>query len=142
MALLNPYLHFDGNCEEAFQLYKSVFGGDFESLSRFKDTPQGPPFEKEEENNIMHVSLRVGPTSLLMGSDRPCTAGKGTVGDNVTVSISVDSEAEADRVFNALKEGGKVFMPMDKTFWGAYFGMLTDRVGVNWMVSYELNSQA
>ena len=144
MASINPYLTFPGNCEEAFNFYKSVFGGEFPYLGRFKDMP---PMKDENGNEcgaspeegerIMHVSLPIGNT-VLMGSDSSEARGQGTVvGNNFQISINTDSREEADRLFNGLSAGGKVTMPMDKTFWGAYFGMFTDKFGINWMVSYN-----
>ena len=140
MTTVNVYLTFNGNCEEAFHLYKSVFGGEFGYLGRFKDMPQqeGKNVESGDAERIMHVSLPISKETLLMGSD---TAGEWSSGfsqgNNFSVSISTDSRQEADRLFNGLSAGGKVTMPMDKTFWGDYFGMFTDKFGINWMVSFN-----
>ncbi|ESU27017.1 hypothetical protein FLJC2902T_23580 [Flavobacterium limnosediminis JC2902] len=137
MAAVNPYITFNGTCEEAFNFYKSVFGGDFAYIGKFKDMPSEYPMAESEKEKIMHVSLPIGNT-VLMGSD----AAEGFGGDykegnNITVSINTDSEEEATRIFNGLSTGGKVGMPLNKTFWGAYFGMFTDKFGINWMVNYD-----
>lgn len=145
MAQVNPYLIFNGTCEAAFNHYKSVFGGEFPYIGRFGEMPPGPedencpPPSEEDKNRIMHVSLMIGNT-VLMGSDttsdRPVTTG-----DNFSVSINTDSREEADKMFNGLSAGGNVIMPMENTFWGAYFGMFTDKFGVNWMVNFDEKPQ-
>jgi PhnB protein len=141
MTTVNVYLNFEGNCEEAFNFYKSIFGGEFSYLGRFKDMPpqEGvPPITAEEGEKIMHISLPISKETSLMASD---TGGewcaKITQGNNFSVSISTDSQNEADRLFNGLSAGGQVTMPMEKTFWGSYFGMFTDKFGINWMVSFD-----
>jgi PhnB protein len=139
MATVNPYLNFDGNCSEAFDFYKSVFGGDFRFISRFKDMPEGVPMhvdDKDEAELILHVSLPLGGGTVLMGSDRPPSMGAGTIGNNFNISIYTDSDDEARKIFYGLSEGGQVTMPLQKTFWAAQFGMLTDRFGIQWMVGY------
>lgn len=139
MRTVNVYLNFNGNCEEAFEFYKSVFGGEYNYLGRFKDTPPEYPVPEEHANKILHVGLPIGGDTSLMGSD--VIEGFGPevkFGNNFSLTVSVDSEQEADTLFNALAEGGAITMPMQKTFWGAYFGCLTDKFGVNWMLSYEL----
>ena len=138
MATLNPYLNFKGNTEEAFNFYKSVFGGEFIALQRFKDTPEADRVPADEKDKIMHVSLPIGKANILMGTDALESMGHMlSVGNNINLSINTESEAEADKLFNALAAGGKVTMPLGRTFWGAYFGMLTDKFGIKWMVSYE-----
>jgi len=138
MATLNPYLNFKGNTEEAFNFYKSVFGGEFTALQRFKDTPEADRVPADEKDKIMHVSLPIGKANILMGTDALESMGHMlSVGNNINLSINAESEAEADKLFNALAAGGKVNMPLGRTFWGAYFGMLTDKFGIQWMVSYE-----
>jgi len=141
MTTINTYITFDGNCEEAFTFYKSVFGGEFPYIGRFKDMPPQevmPPMTVEEGEKIMHVSLPVSKKTMLAGSD---TFGEWRAqlvkGNNFSVSIGTDSREEADRLFNGLSEDGKVTMPMNQTFWGSYFGMFTDKFGINWMVSFE-----
>ncbi len=140
MTTVNVYLTFNGNCEEAFNFYKSVFGGDFPYIGRYKDMPAdgGTKMDSKDENRIMHVSLPVSKETMLMGSD---TGGEWAAdyskGNNFSISITTDSQAEADRLFNGLSKGGKVTMPLNKTFWGDYFGMFEDKFGVNWMVSFN-----
>ena len=142
MATLNPYLNFPGNTEEAFNFYKSVFGGEFITLQRFKDTPEADRASAEDKDKIMHVSLPIGKGNILMATDAVESMGhKLTVGNNFYLSLSTESEEETKKLFDALSAGGKVTMPLDKTFWGAYFGMLTDKFGVQWMVNYDYNQQ-
>lgn len=143
MTTVNVYLTFKDNCEEAFKFYRSVFGGEFSYVGRFGDMPpqEGmPPVSEAEKNNIMHISLPISKETSLMGSDTSEGYGSGVVvGNNFSVSINTDSKSEADRLFNRLSEGGKVTMPMEDTFWGSYFGMFTDKFGINWMVSFDEN---
>ncbi len=141
MASVNVYLTFNGNCEEAFNFYKSVFGGEFPYMGRFKEMPvqEGQPaMPAEEGDKIMHVSLPVGNGTMLMGSD---TGGEWSSsykqGNNFSISVNADSKDEADRIFNGLSAGGQVTMPMNKTFWGDYFGMCADKFGINWMMSFN-----
>jgi PhnB protein len=136
MAEINPYLNFSGNCEEASQLYQSVFGGELE-LSRFSEMPPGDESLEIDGNLIMHVSLPLGDGQVLMGSDRPEAMGSTTTGDNVQVSISPDSSEDGKRIFDALAEGGTVTMPYEAQFWGAEYGSLIDRFGIHWMVNYD-----
>lgn len=142
MATLNPYLNFNGNTEEAFNFYRSVFGGEFITLQRFRDTPEAGKIPANEQDKIMHVALPIGQGNILMATDALESMGQKLVtGNNITLSISADSEAEADKLFNALAAGGQVSMPLEKAFWGAYFGMLTDRFGIQWMVNYDYKQQ-
>lgn len=137
MAALNPYLNFDGKTEEAFNFYKSVFGGEFDVLQRIKEIPGGDQYPPNEQNRVMHVSLPIGKSGTLMGSDTlPSMGHTLTQGNNVHLAISPDSEQEAKRIFDGLSAGGKVVMPLEKTFWGALFGMFSDKFGVLWMVNY------
>ncbi|GAA4324494.1 VOC family protein [Mucilaginibacter gynuensis] len=137
MATINPYLNFNGNTEEVFNFYKSVFGGEFAMLMRFKDTQDCSGMAEAEQNLIMHVALPIGPTTILMASDVPPSMPASTTGTNFSISISVDSKEEGDRIFTGLSEGGQVTLPMQTMFWGAYFGMLIDKFGINWMVNYD-----
>ena len=138
MAQINPYLTFNGNCAEAFDFYKSVFGGEFAYIGKFKDMPSEQTLPEEVGNLIMHVSLPISSETTLMGSDANEMFGQtAQFGSNVSISINTASEAEAQRLFNGLSSGGKITMPLDKTFWGAYFGMFTDQFGVHWMVNYD-----
>lgn len=145
MASINPYLTFNGTCEAAFNFYRSVFGGEFPFVGRFKDMPPmegGKQVPEEEGEKIMHMSLPIGEGTVLMGSDSSEAFGHATIqGNNFTISVNTGSEAEADRIFNGLSEGGNVVMPMGKTFWGSYFGMFTDKFGIQWMVSFEYGKQ-
>lgn len=142
MAAVNPYLIFNGNCEEAFLFYKSVFGGEFMYIGKFSDMPPSddpncPPPSEDEANRIMHVSLPIGKDTTLMGSDSTSQSGDVVIGANISISINTESRAEADKLFNGLSAGGHVIMPMDNTFWGAYFGMFVDKFGINWMVNFD-----
>ena len=141
MTTINPYLAFDGNCEEAFNFYKSVFGGDFMTVMRFKDVPAEYEMAEGEGEKVMHIALPIGQGTVLMGSDTPAQMGPLTTGNNYSISISTESEAEAAKLFKGLSTGGQVTMPLDKAFWGDYFGMLTDKFGIQWMVSYDYNQQ-
>jgi PhnB protein len=136
MSTINPYLIFNGNCEEAFNFYKSVFGGEFTYIGRFSEMPDGHKGNEGDENLIMHVSLPIGK-NVLMGSDTSESHGHVTFGSNFSISVNAESKEEADRIFNALSADGKVTMPMADAFWGSYFGMFTDKFGVNWMVDCE-----
>lgn len=142
MATFNAYLNFNGNAEEAFNFYKSVFGGEFISMMRFKDTPEGDKLPEADQNKLMHVALPIGSSNVLMATDVVESIGqKLEVGNNFHLSIDTASEQEADEIFAKLSEGATVRMPMGKMFWGSYFGMLTDKFGVQWMVSYNTAQQ-
>ena len=140
MAQVNAYLTFNGNCEEAFIFYKSVFGVEYGDINRFGDMPptDGKELSGEDKNRIMHVTLPISQETVLMGSD---TGGEWAShfnkGNNISLSVNTDSREEAERLFNGLSEGGTVTMPLADTFWGAYFGMWTDKFGINWMVNYD-----
>ncbi len=143
MTQVNPYLIFNGNCEEAFLFYKSVFGGEFPYIGKYKNMPAMEGCEsisEQDAERIMHVSLPIGNT-VLMGGDSNQQSGEVVMGTNFHVSINTESKAEADRIFNGLSAGGTVFMPMDKTFWGAYFGMFKDKFGIHWMVNFDENEK-
>lgn len=137
MITVNIYLNFDGNTEAAFNFYKSVFGGEFLVIQRFKDVPGDMPIPEADRNKIMHVSLPLTKDIVLMGTDTLESMGqKLNVGNNFSISIEAESKEEADRVFAKLSENGKIEMPMGDTFWGAYFGMATDKFGIQWMVNF------
>ncbi len=144
MTTVNVYLTFQGNCREAFEFYQSVFGGEFRDLSPFGDMPpmEGmPPVPEEMKDQLMHVSLPISQETVLMGSDAGGEWAPGiTPGNNFSISVNTDGKAEVERIFGALSAGGQVTMPLENTFWGSYFGMLTDAFGINWMVSCELGS--
>ena len=138
MPTINPYLNFPGNTEEAFNFYKSVFGGEFLTVQRFKDTPETSNVPDHEKNKIMHIALPIGKGNVLMATDTLESLGqKLTAGNNFYIMIQPESEAEADRLFNKLSAGGKVEMPLQDMFWGAYFGAFKDRFGIQWMVNYD-----
>lgn len=140
MARVNPYLAFNGNCEEAFNFYKSVFGGEFlGGISKFSDMP-AEHYTPGQENQVMHVMLPIGDGTSLMGSDTPGQY-PSTPGDNVSIAVAPDSEESARNIFNGLSAGGTVTMPMDQAPWGALFGMLTDKYGFKWMVNYDKNNK-
>lgn len=140
MASLNPHLTFPGNCEEAFTFYKSVFGQEFLHLGKFSQIPsdEGSVIPEERMNKILHVALPVGQGTILMGSDsgdewNPTV----TSGNNVSVSVTADSKEDADKIFEALASDGKIIMQIGDVFWGSYYGICTDRYGINWMVSFS-----
>ncbi len=142
MTTINPYLTFNGNCEEAFEFYKSIFGGEFAFLGRFKDMPAEYPVPDSEKEKIMHVSLPISKETSLMGSDSSDAFGKvSTPGDNFSISINCSEQEEAHKLFSALSNGGAIKMPLDKTFWGSLFGIFVDKFGINWMVSCELEAK-
>ena len=137
MATLNPYLNFAGNTEEAFKFYRSVFGGEFSFIQRFKDTPQANTIPDAAKEKLMHVALPVGKGNTLMGTDAIESMGhKLTVGNNIQLSIEAESKAEAEKIFNGLSRGGKVTLALGNAQWGAYFGMLVDKFEIQWMVNY------
>jgi PhnB protein len=138
MATINSYLNFNGNTEEAFTFYKSVFGGEFTILQRFKDTPDGDKLSTEDAEKIMHVALPIGKGNILMATDFLESMGhKLIVGNNYSLSINTDSKEEADTLFSKLSLGATIEMPLSEAFWGGYFGMLIDKFGIQWMVSFE-----
>jgi len=137
MKAINPYLNFPGTTEEAFNFYKSVFGGELIGLTRFKDTPESSRVAENEKEKLMHVSLPVGKGNTIMATDALDSIGqKLTFGNNIQLSIEAESKEEAEKIFNGLSAGGKVNMPLQDTFWKAYFGMIKDKYGVQWMISY------
>jgi PhnB protein len=145
MAQVNPYFTFNGNCEEAFNLYKSVFGGEFLDVNKFKDIPpqEGQTMSEADGEKIMHISFPISKETTLFGSDIGGErASSFKPGNNVTISINADSEDEASALFNGLSEGGIVTMPLAKTFWGAFFGMWTDKFGIHWIVNYDYPKEA
>lgn len=138
MKTMNPYLNFNGNAEEAFNFYRSVFGGEFVSLQRFKDTPDALNIPASDKEKIMHISLSIGNGNILMASDTSTNLGRNLIkGNNVYISISAESKEEADKLFNGLSKDGNVEMPLQQTFWGAFFGMFADKFGIQWMISFE-----
>ena len=138
MATINPYLNFLGNTEEAFNFYKSVFGGEFTMLQRFKDNPESDKVPENEKDMIMHIALPIGKANVLMATDALESMGhKLTMGDNISLSVSADSKEEADQLFNGLSAEGIIQMPLQDMFWGSYFGMCKDKFGIQWMMSFD-----
>ena len=140
MALINPHINFNGNAEEAFTFYKSVFGGEFARVVRFKDLSDPTfPLAEKEANKIMHIALPIG-RNVLMGNDVPEIMGQVSENENRSkISISAESREEADKLFNGLSAGGKVEMPIENSPWGSYFGMFRDKFGIEWMVDFAQN---
>ena len=140
MASINPYIHFNGNTEEAFNFYKSVFGGEFKSITRFKDLELNAPIADAEAEKIMNIILPIGASSFLMGSDVPSFMGQVNEKENRSkIVVNADTKEEADKLFNGLSAGAEVEVPINSSSWGSYFGMLRDKYGIEWMVSYEEN---
>jgi PhnB protein len=135
---INPYINFNGNAEEAFNFYRSVFGGEFAQIMRFKDL-SGPefPVAENEANKIMHIALPIGK-NVLMGNDVPEFMGRVNENENRSkISISAESRDEADRLFSGLSAGGNIEMPIGDSPWGSYFGMFRDQFGIEWMVDFD-----
>ncbi len=134
---LNPYLTFNGNCREAFDFYRSVFGGEFGLVSTFRDGPDDMGIPSEELDLMMHISLQIG-SGFLLGSDSISAFGpEPVVGTNVAICFDVKNREQADEVFAGLSAGGEVQMPMGDMFWGAYFGTVVDKYGIHWQVVSE-----
>lgn len=138
MALINPYINFNGNAEEAFQFYKSVFGGEFATIMRFKDMANADfPVAEHEANKIMHIALPIGK-NILMGNDVPESMGRTNENENRSkISISAESKEEADKLFSGLSAGGQIEFPIADSPWGSYFGMFRDKYGIEWMVDFD-----
>jgi len=139
MPTLNPYLNFAGNTEEAFNFYKSIFGGEFiGGIKRFKDFPGSEKMSPEDANKIMHVALPIGKDHVIMATDALESMGQKLIqGNNFYISINTDTKEEADTLFAKLSEGGKIELPIQETFWGAYFGMLEDKFRIQWMINLD-----
>ena len=141
MPQINPYINFNGNAEEAFNFYKSVFGGEFTKIIRFKDlsSPEWPVPENEA-NKIMHIALAIGK-NFLMANDVPESMGRTNENENRSkISISAESREEADKLFSGLSAGGNVEFPIGDSPWGTYFGMFRDKYGIEWMVDFAPKS--
>lgn len=138
MANINPHIHFNNNAEEAFLFYKSIFGGDFSRLMRFKDmSPEEYQLPEKELNKIMHIALPIGSASVLTGSDVPDILGTVSENENRSkITISAESKEEADDIFNSLSVGGIIEMPISNSPWGSYFGMFRDKYGIEWMIEF------
>lgn len=139
MPVINPYLNFQGNAEEAFNFYQSVFGGEYVGgITRFRDSPEADNISEEDKNKVMHIALPIGKGNILMASDSLESMDQRVIqGNNLYISIQTDSKEEADRLYDGLSAGGVIEMELQNTFWGDYFGMFTDKFGVKWMVSYN-----
>ena len=138
MALINPHINFNGNAEEAFHFYQSVFGGAFGKIIRFKDIASPAfPVDEKEANKMMHIALPIGK-NVLMGNDVPESMGPVNENENRSkIAISAESREEADQLFNGLSAGGLVEMPIGDSPWGSYFGMFRDKFGIEWMVDFD-----
>jgi PhnB protein len=140
MPKINPYINFNGNTEEAFNFYKSVFGGEFAMVMRFKDLPGDTDnkWTESEANKIMHIALPIGKSDLLMANDVPLSMGRVNENENRSkISISAESKEEADKLFNGLSAGGQIEAPIGDSPWGSYFGMFRDKYGIEWMVDFD-----
>ncbi|RNL54595.1 VOC family protein [Pedobacter jejuensis] len=136
MASIHTYLNFNGNTEAAFNHYKSVFGGDFITIQRFKDSPGCDGMKADDLDKIMHIALPIGG-SILMGTDITDPMPPATYGTGISLSVDAQSESEAHKIFNGLADGGSITMALEKTSWGALFGMVTDKFGIPWMINYD-----
>ena len=138
MALINPHINFNGNAEEAFNFYRSVFGGEFAKIIRFKELAN-PGFQipEKEANKIMHIALPIGK-NMLMGNDVPEIMGLVNENENRSkIALIAESREEADKLFKGLSAGGTVEMPMADSPWGSYFGMFRDKYGIEWMIDFD-----
>ena len=139
MISANPYLNFKGTTEEAMKFYRSVFGGEFTTFSRFKDSPGYEKMPENEWNKIMHASLPLGSNALMATDTLESMGQSTTTGNNFYISVNTESEEETDRIFKKLSAGGEIEMPVNKTFWGAYCGMCRDKFGIQWILNYDLS---
>lgn len=140
MAQINPHVIFNGNAQEAFNFYKSVFGGEFAMIARFSDMPSGPEpmWSEAEANNIMYIALPISDNSTLSGNDAPSGLGRVNENENRSkISLTAESKEEADKIFNGLSAGGQVEFPIGDSPWGTYFGMFRDKYGIEWMIDYD-----
>lgn len=136
MALINPYINFNGNAEEAFNFYKSVFGGEFAVVMRFGDMPN-PNIPATESDKIMHIALPIG-NNVLMANDVPEFMGRVNEMENRSkISVSAESKEEADKLYHGLSAGGTVEMPIGDSPWGSYFAMFRDKYGIEWMIDFD-----
>ena len=139
MPIINPHINFNGNAEEAFQFYQSVFGGQFSRIVRFKELA-GPGMEisEKEANKIMHIALPIGHTNTLMGNDVPEILGQVNERENRSkITVHTDSKEEADKIYTGLSAGGEVEMPIGDSPWGSYFAMFRDKYGIEWMIEFN-----
>lgn len=141
MASINPYIHFNGNAEEAFLFYQSVFGNAFRRIVRFKDMNfEGAPNLEKEAEKIMHIELPIGKHSLLIGSDTPSELGKhNEMETRSKIAISAESKEEANNLYKGLSKDGQIEMPIEDSPWGTYFGMFRDKFGIEWIIEFDPN---
>ncbi|WP_207425726.1 VOC family protein [Pedobacter sp. SYSU D00535] len=139
MALINPHINFNGNAEEAFTFYKSVFGGEFSKVVRFKDLASSEfPVAEKEENKIMHIALPIGKSNRLMGNDVPEILGTTNENENRSkIVVITESKEEADKLFNGLSAGGQIEGPIGDSPWGSYGGCFRDKYGIEWIVEFD-----
>ena len=142
MKAINPWINFNGNAEEAFTFYKSVFGGEFKKIVRFKDIANAEfPVGAEDANKIMHIALPIGKNNVLIANDVPAFLGRVDENENRSkIAVSADSREEADKIFNGLSAGGNVEMPIDDSPWGTYASMFRDKYGIEWIVEFDPNN--
>ena len=138
MALINPHINFNGNAEEAFNFYRSVFGGEIAKIIRLKDLSGLEHISENDADKIMHIALPIGKSNILMGNDVPESMGRVNENENRSkISISAESREEADKLFNGLSAGGNIEAPIGDSPWGSYFGMFRDKYGIEWMVDFD-----
>ena len=143
MTAINPYINFNGNAEEAFTFYKSVFGGEFKTIVRFKDIASDEfPVSESEGDKIMRIVLPIG-NSILIANDVPSALGRVSEEENRSkIAFNADSRDEAEKIFTALSIGGSIEMPMDQSPWGTYFAMFRDKYGIEWTVEFDPSASA
>ena len=141
MATINPWINFNGNAEEAFTFYKSVFGGEFSKVVRFKDIASAQfPVAEKEENKIMYIALPIGTTTMLIANDVLEVMGRVNENENRSkILVSTESKEEADRLFHGLSAGGEVEGPIGDSPWGSYAGMFRDKYGIEWIIEFSFN---
>lgn len=139
MASINPHINFNGNAEEAFTFYKSVFGGEFSRVVRLKElASEAFPVSEKDANKILHIALPIGKHNVLMGNDVPEFLGKVNERENRSkITVHAESKEEADQLFNGLSADGETEMPISDSPWGTYFGMFRDKYGIEWMVEFD-----
>lgn len=139
MRQVTPYLHFKGNATQAMNFYKSVLGGDFSIFQKYKDVPGGEKMSAEDQERLIHVSLQVSPQITIMASDTFESVEQSLEsGNNFHICLHTESEPETEKLFAGLSQDGQVLMPLNRTFWGSYFGMCKDKFGVQWMLNYTV----
>jgi len=136
MRTMHPYLNFDGKAEEAFNFYKSVFGGEFRSFQKMSDMPNSDQVPESDKNLVMHVALPINENTILMASDCSSSMAPVNNGNNTYININAESREDADYLFKGLSAGGTIEMPMQDMFWGDYFGSFKDKFGIQWMINF------